>query len=119
MTDGYEIGEMEEDGALDELYALIAWLEQRIDNMLASPGFCGVDISGVRANIALLATIIAQHGAAHLISRSKVMKWALKLDMPFANESVWGFTPWPEEVKAEWRQGCQHTVEKLLAVLED
>ncbi|WP_395745231.1 hypothetical protein [Prosthecobacter sp.] len=118
MTDGYEIGEMEEDGALDERYALVAWLEQRIESSLNSAGFCGVDISGVRANIAMLATVIAQHGGAYQISKSNVLKWAQRLDMPFVNESMWGFTPWPEQVKVEWRDGCKHTVEKLLAVLE-
>lgn len=119
MTTGYEIGEFEEDGALDERDALIAWLVQRIESSLGFTGFCGVDISGVRANIAMLATVIEQCGGAHLIRKSKVREWGRRIDEPFTIESMWGFTPWPEEVMAEWRTGCQQTVQKLIAVLED
>ena len=119
MTDGYEIGEMEEDGALDERYELVTWLVQRIEKSLGSIAFSGVEISGVRANIAMLTTVVSQHGGEHLIRKSKVWEWSQRLDKPFTIESMWGFTPWPEQVKAEWRLGCQGTVEKLLAALGD
>jgi hypothetical protein len=118
MRSGYEIGEFEEDGALDELESLIACLVQRIEKSLSFEGFCGVDISGVRANMAMLATLIGQHGGAHLIQKSKVQEWGRRIDEPFTLESMWGFTPWPEEVKSEWRVGCEQTVQKLLGVLE-
>ncbi len=68
MTTDHEIGEFGEDGALDERDALILWLVQRIQSSLSHPGFCGVDISGVR--VAMLATIIGKHGGGHLSSAS-------------------------------------------------
>jgi hypothetical protein len=88
MTSGYKIGEFEEDGALDELYALIDWLVQRIEHSLSFPGFYGVDVSAVRANIAMLATVIGQHGGAHLIKKSRVQEWSRRIDEPFAVGSM-------------------------------
>lgn len=72
MTTGYETCEFQEDGALDERDALVAWLVQRIENTINLGGFCGVDVFGVRADIAMLATIIGAHGGGHLIKRAKV-----------------------------------------------
>ena len=119
MNEEYEIEEFNEDGASDELASLIGWLTKRIDQMLAEPGFCSVDVSGVRANIAMLATIIRNHGYGHVTKRAKVEEWARHIDECFTNEEKWGFTPWPPEVKNTWRAGCRGTIQKLLDVLED
>jgi hypothetical protein len=114
-----EIGEFEEDGALDERDTLIQGLVERIEKSITFAYFCGVDISGVRANIAMLATIIGHHGGGHLIELATVAEWARKIDEPFTDESKWGFTPWRDEVKSEWRAGCKQTVQNLLEVLDD
>jgi hypothetical protein len=119
MIEGYEIGEFEEDGALDERDQLIDWLVQRIQRSISLPGFCGVDVSGVRADVAMLATIINRHGGGHLLQRAKVNERVRRIDEPFTNDRMWGFTPWPEHIKGEWRTGCRGTVQKLLDVLED
>jgi hypothetical protein len=60
-----------------------------------------------------------QHGGAHLIKRAKVQEWGRRIDEPFTTESMWGFKPWPEQTKKEWRVGCRQTIQKLLDVLED
>ena len=109
----YETGEFAEDGAFDELAFLIAWLVQRIENTLGHGKFCGVDIFGVRADVAMLATIIGAHGGRHLIKRAKVKDWAQRINEPFTNESMRGFTGWPEEAWAEWRAGCAKTIQHL------
>ena len=119
MSTGYETGEFDEDGALDERDELIAWLVQRIESVIGLGGFCGVDVFGARADIALLATVIGAHGGGHIIKRAKVTGWAHRIDAPFKTESMRGFTGWPEEAWAEWRSGCQQTVQNLLNVLED
>jgi hypothetical protein len=115
----YEIGEFDDDGACDERGELIAWLVQRIETSTGLKGFCGVDISGVRADIAMLTTIIGAHGGGHLINRADVERWARRIDEPFTNERMWGFNPWPDPVKSEWRTGCRQTVRKLLDLLEE
>jgi hypothetical protein len=119
MANDYEIGEFDEDGGLDERDSFIHLLAKRIEQLLGQPGFSGVDVSGVRANVAILATIIGSHGGGHLIKMRTVEHWAERIDEVFTNERLWGFTPWPEEVKQEWRAGCRRTVERLLSVLED
>jgi hypothetical protein len=83
MSDGYEIGEFEEDGASDELSALIRWLVQRLDDAAMAKGFCGVDVSGARANMALLATIISNHKGSAGVPRWKVKEWAQRIDETF------------------------------------
>ena len=118
MTICEEIGEFSDDGALDERDALVAWLVQRVESSVASEGFCGVDVSGVRANIAMIATVIRTHGGGHLIERANVEQWAQRIDEPFINQSMWGFNPWPDQKKNEWRAGCQQTIRNLLDVLE-
>lgn len=119
MTTGYETGEFQEDGALDARDSLIDWIVQRIESTTGLEGFCGVDVFGVRADIAMLATVIGTHGGRHLIEREKVKEWAQIIDQPFTTEDMWGFTGWPDEAWSEWRMGCQQTVQKLLDVLED
>ena len=119
MTTGYETGEFQEDGAFDELEAVVAWLVERIKSTISLGGFCGVDVFGVRADIAMLATIIGAHGGRHLIKRAKVTEWAQRIDEPFTNESMRGFTGWPQDAWDEWRSGCQKTVQNLMDVLED
>ena len=119
MRDGYEIGEFEEDGAFDELCALIDWLVQRLDSATQAKGFCGVDVSGARANIALLATIISNHKGSGGVPRAKVEAWAQRIDETFTEESKWGFTPWPEDIKQEWRDGCRQTTTRLLTLIDD
>lgn len=116
---GYEIGEFDEDGALDELDSFIASLVKRAEEILYHPQFCSVDVSGARAIVAMLATIIAKHGGGNLIKRKQVRKWAEKIDETFTNEKLWAFTSWPEEIKSMWRDGCKQTTERLLDVLED
>ncbi len=51
---GFEIGEFEEDGALDQRDALIKWLEHRIESALRTDDFSSVEVSEVRANISML-----------------------------------------------------------------
>jgi hypothetical protein len=119
MIEGYEIGEFEEDGALDERDELIAWLKRRIDSSLLSQEFSGVDVSGVRANLVILTTIIRNHGGGHLISFQKAVEWGRRLDEPFMHDERWAFEPWPEDVKSAWRLGCQQTVQALMSFLEE
>lgn len=119
MSDGYETGEFEEDGALDERTELISWLVHRIESALNHPQFCGVDLFCVRANIAMLATVIGNHGGEYLIRRAKVKDWKTRMDQVFTNESMRGFTGWPEHVWLEWQNGCHATVQKLFCVVEE
>ncbi|HAL73279.1 MAG TPA: hypothetical protein DCP71_16075 [Verrucomicrobiales bacterium] len=119
MTIKYETGEFQEDGALDERDSLIAWLVQRIESTISLEGFGGMDVFGVRADMAMLATIIGSHGGEHLIKRVQVIGWAQRIDEPFTNESMRGFTGWPDAAWDEWRCGCQKTVQNLINVLHD
>jgi len=62
---------------------------------------------------------ISNHKGAAGVPRGRVEEWAQRIDEAFTDEAKWGFTPWPEHIKQEWREGCRQTAQRLLALIDN
>lgn len=113
------ISEFGDDGSLDELDELIGHLASRTDKILFDKEFSSIELSGARANIALLRTIIREHGGNHLITKAKVSEWQSRMLEVFTNPEMWGFAGSDPEENARWAAGCKETASELIKLLEE
>ena len=113
------IWEFGDDGSLDERDDLIEHLANRTDKILFDKEFSSIELSRTRANIALLRTIIREHGGNHLISKAKVSKWRSRMLEVFTNPDMWDFAGSDSEENARWAAGCKETTSELIDLLDE
>jgi hypothetical protein len=113
------LDEFGDDGALDERDTIIDQLKSRTNAILNHEHFDAIDLSGARANVAMLRTIIKEHGGNHLIKKAEVEAWLRRMLEVFSNPAMWGFAGSDPEQNAKWKAGCEATASQLSDLLEE
>lgn len=110
-------GDLAFDPASDERDATVSGIVKRNDEYTSGENFSSIDVPSVRANVVMLTTLISTYGGG--FERKSFERWEKAVIATFEDPEKWGFQPWPEEEKKEWRRACKADLGALRRLMAD